>query len=248
MKNPFKKLPESIIRLIFVFTIFIGTVLLIRAYVIPPSLKETGYHRISAIKRELSREIRYAGSSICLDCHENISGMKRIGYHKNLSCETCHGPAFEHTEDPDEYEPPAPRERQFCPLCHNYDPSRPTGFPQINPAAHNPLDPCISCHDPHDPKPSEVPHDCMACHTEIARTKAVSPHVLLECTICHATPEKHKTEPRLINSSMPKEREFCATCHGEDSTVKKTPKIDLLTHNEKYLCWQCHYPHMPKAR
>ncbi len=26
------------------------------------------------------------------------------------------------------------------------------------------------------------------------------------------------------------------------------PRIDLDTHNSRYLCWQCHYPHFPEGR
>lgn len=247
MKNPFKDLPDSVLRVLIVFAVFIGGILFIRVYIIPPSLKETGFHRTSAIEREISRDIQYVGSAVCADCHEEISGTLRGGYHTNLSCETCHGPTVGHTEDPEEYSPPAPRERRFCPQCHTYDPSRPTGFPQINPVVHNPLDPCISCHNPHDPVPPEVPHECAACHAQIARTKSVSPHVLLECTTCHDTPAEHRTAPRTARPSMPSNRAFCGQCHNEDSLIKKTPKIDQVTHGEKYLCWQCHYPHMPEA-
>jgi predicted CXXCH cytochrome family protein len=51
----------------------------------------------------------------------------------------------------------------------------------------------------------------------------------------------------LVASTIPDDRSFCGKCHGEDSGVKSTPKIDLLEHGEKYLCWQCHYPHMPEV-
>lgn len=248
MGNFLKIFPDQIIRLVIVFGILIIGVWIIRNYVIPSEFKETGFQRSSAIERELSKETRYAGSRVCSECHDEEYGIKKTGYHKNLSCEVCHGPAMEHTEEPFEITPRAPRERKFCPLCHTYNLSRPTGFPQINPIVHNPLEPCITCHDPHDPEPPEVPRECTACHEKIARTKAVSPHVMLECTTCHVTPEEHKIRPRLIRPTKPSEREFCAKCHGKTSTVKKPPKIDLITHGEKYLCWQCHYPHMPEVK
>jgi len=248
IKKFLQKFPDPIIRLTIVFVIFIGGILFIRLHVIPPSLKETGFHRTSAIKREKSREIRYTGSDICAECHDEEYSIKKDGYHENLSCEMCHSPAKEHTEDPFENELPTPSERKFCVLCHTYNLSRPTGFPQINPIAHNPLKPCISCHDPHNPEPPEFPRECEACHREIARTITVSPHVLLECTTCHITSEEQRFNPRLIRPTRPNEREFCAKCHSKDSDVKDTPKIDLFTHHEKYLCWQCHDPHMPEIR
>lgn len=245
MKNPFAKLPDALQRILIVFAILVAGFILLRL-LLPASVKDTQLHVASTVERETSKPIHYAGSDICAECHEE-SAVKNAGYHKTLSCETCHGPAKQHTEDPGEVKPMLPRLREFCVRCHTYDPSRPTGFPQINPAAHNPLKPCISCHNPHDPKPPTVPQECQACHGEIARTKALSPHVLLECTTCHEVPAEHRSSPRAVRPSIPKDRAFCGTCHGSTSQVKDTPKVDLATHGEKYLCWQCHYPHMPEV-
>jgi hypothetical protein len=243
-----KKIPEQISRLSFVFVFLIAGVLLIRTFAIPSSLKEKGFQRTSAIQRELSKEIKYAGAKACAECHEEEAARKSHGNHRGLSCETCHGPARKHAEDPSENKPEVPRTRDFCPRCHNYDPSRPTGFPQINPVIHNPLKPCVECHDPHAPVPPETPHECSACHAQIFRTKEVSPHALLECTACHTVPEGHKTTPRTVKPTKPETREFCGKCHAEQSEMKKAPKIDMSTHGEKYLCWQCHYPHMPEVK
>ena len=74
--------------------------------------------------------------------------MMSSPFHSGVSCEVCHGPAAEHVAAPGNVRPDAPRERGFCPLCHGYDASRPSGFPQIDPVAHNPTVPCMSCHDP----------------------------------------------------------------------------------------------------
>lgn len=244
MKNHLPKIPDSLLRVSVLFLILLAGVFLVRL-VLPPALIKTDLHVKATVEREMAKKVRYAGSDVCADCHEEYK-IKKAGYHQNLSCETCHGPAKEHSEDPTEVKPTAPRKREFCSLCHTFNPSRPTGFPQINPVAHNPLKPCISCHNPHDPKPPHVPQECAACHAEIARTKSVSPHVRLECTTCHTVPNGHKVSPRTMRASIPAEREFCGKCHGTDSPVKETPKIDLASHGEKYLCWQCHYPHMPE--
>ena len=118
----------------------------------------------------------------------------------------------------------------------------------INPVAHNPMKPCITCHSPHDPKPPNVPHECSACHGEIARTIAVSNHVQLKCTTCHQVPAGHRVSPRTVKPSKPSSREFCGKCHGKDSRVKGAPKVDIASHGEKYVCWQCHYPHLPEVQ
>lgn len=246
MKNFFQRIPDAMLRLSIVFVLILLGAFLVRMK-IPAPYKDTKLQKETATKIEASKVPKYAGEPICAECHDAEYNTKKTGYHRNLSCETCHGPAKVHTDDPTEIKPPAPRDRQFCPMCHAYDPSRPMGFPQINPVAHNPLQPCVTCHAPHDPKPPTVPRECMACHEEIERTKAISPHVLLECTTCHVTPNEHKISPWTVKPSIPDRRDFCGQCHGKDSKVKETPKVDLVTHGEKYLCWQCHYPHMPEV-
>jgi hypothetical protein len=243
---PFKKLPDPMARILVVFVVLGGGILAIR-YTLPPSITSAPLHIESTMKREMARPVRYSGPAACGDCHEE-AGIKKTGYHRMLSCETCHGPAQRHVDNPGEAKPEVPRRREFCAGCHQYDPSRPTGFPQINPVAHNPLQPCVSCHNPHDPKPPSVPGECEACHAEIARTKAVSPHVQLSCTTCHTVPEQHKVAPRATAASIPAEREFCGKCHGQSAPKGGPPRVDMNTHGEKYLCWQCHYPHMPEVK
>ncbi len=245
-----KKLPDQIIRISIIFTALILFTIVIRVFIIPEDLKEKGIFRTSAIKQELAKEIHYAGSEICVDCHEEQYDAKHNGYHKELSCEVCHGPSYEHSEEPDDATPDAPRKRKFCPVCHTYNLSRPSGFPQINPFAHNPLEPCINCHEPHDPRPPETPEECSGCHRSIATTLAVSPHVKLECITCHNTPEDHKINPRVVRPGKPTESKFCGKCHADGSSNREAPKIDISVHGEngeKYLCWQCHYPHLPEV-
>lgn len=243
----FKKFPDSLRRLVLVFVILIGGGLLAIKFFVPPRYKDTRIQWAEATKFEAAKKVSYAGAVACNECHEDMVEEKKKGYHRNLSCETCHGAAQKHVEEPDDVTPTAPRERKFCPLCHTYNPAKPRGFPQINPAAHNPIKPCIQCHDPHDPKPPTVPKECSACHGDIARTKAVSHHVGLKCTTCHRTSDKHKVSPRTVRPTKPASREFCGKCHSSKSKVKGPPKINLASHGEKYLCWQCHYPHLPEV-
>jgi len=240
-----RKIPDSVMRLSIVLAATVVSLVAIRFFVLPASLTDMGAHKTRAMEHEAAKEIRFAGSAVCADCHVEEPGKIVQGYHSLLSCETCHGPAQAHVEDL-EIKPTAPRKREFCPVCHTYDRSRPTGFPQINPVAHNPLEPCIQCHDPHDPKPPETPRECSACHAEIARTKAISHHVGLACTTCHVAPDQHRVTPRTNRATKPAGRQFCGTCHGEDSENKGSLKVDLATHGGRYQCWQCHYPHLPE--
>ena len=244
-----KNLPEQLLRLLIIVIIFIALLLIARSWLVPNDFGEIGHYRTSALDDIISYELNYAGQDICNDCHDDLVEIKAAGYHEFLSCEVCHGPAAQHTEEPGSVTLSAPRERSYCPLCHEYLPSRPTGFPQIISASHNPMIPCISCHEPHNPDPPETPKECSACHAEIARTKSLSHHVNVPCKQCHQTPEQHKLKPREYLPSKPKTREFCGSCHSIDAASQKgIPRIDLQTHERRYVCWQCHYPHLPEAR
>ena len=247
MKNFTRKVPDSLVRLVVVVAaLIVGTVVVVK-FILPPKMKDVALQHDETVQREAAKPIAYAGAVACAECHDEIVVEKRNGYHRDLSCETCHGPAMKHTEDPDNIQPPAPRDRKFCPVCHTFNPSRPRGFPMINPVAHNPMKACFTCHNPHDPKPPQVPRECSACHGEIARTLSVSHHVQLKCTTCHQAPSRHRISPRIVKPTKPSSRDFCGKCHGKDSTYKGSPKIDLTSHGEKYVCWQCHYPHLPEA-
>ena len=247
MKKPFSKMPEALARLLIVFAAVIGLTIVVVKFVIPPRFKDTRIQWAETTKQEAAKPVQYAGAVACTECHDEIVAEKKKGYHRDLSCETCHGPAKAHTEDPDNIKPPAPRDRKFCPVCHTFNPSRPRGFPMINPVAHNPMKACFTCHNPHDPKPPTAPRECSACHGEIARTLSVSHHVQLKCATCHNAPSRHRVAPRIVKPTKPSSRDFCGKCHGQESSYKGSPKIDLATHGEKYVCWQCHYPHLPEV-
>jgi len=242
------RVPDQIIRLAVVAAVLAAALLVVRAFVIPEELTDPELHKTKTIERETAKGILYAGRTACKDCHEDEFATVVGGHHRNLACEICHGPSAGHADDPMAEKPPAPRDRKFCPQCHAFDASRPTGFPQINPVVHNPGMPCIDCHLAHDPEPPEPPHECSACHAQIAKTKSVSPHSQLDCSTCHEAPPEHKVTPRKVQVSKPGQREFCGKCHASGSENKAAPKIDITTHWDKYLCWQCHYPHMPEVK
>jgi hypothetical protein len=97
MKKFIPNMPDALWRVLLVFVVFISAVLLVRS-AIPPALKDTNLHKQTTIERETARPLRHAGSNACADCHTE-SAVKKNGNHKNLSCETCHGPAKEHSEN-----------------------------------------------------------------------------------------------------------------------------------------------------
>ncbi len=244
-----RALPEQVKRLSIVFAVIVIAFAPVRRLLVPPDFGKYGHYRASALSDVASMPLHYAGQGACYDCHDDVVDTKSHGFHAPVACEVCHGAALAHTENPDSIVPPAPRERGYCPICHEYLESRPTGFPQIVSVSHNPLKPCISCHNPHDPVPPETPRECTACHAAIAHSKEASHHVYLACTRCHNAPEEHRINPRAFQPSKPDSREFCGQCHARDAdSSPEIPRVDMQTHGERYVCWQCHYPHNPEAR
>lgn len=240
--------PQQVVRLITAFAVATVVFVVARQAFTPETFGEIGHYRAAAIDSIVAREIKYAGSQQCAICHGPTYERRLQGRHSGLSCEVCHGPAASHAASPIDIKPSAPRDRAFCPVCHSYSAARPTGFPQIDPVAHNPLVPCITCHDPHAPEPPSIPEECSACHGNIARQKAVSRHAALPCTTCHEAPEAHKVSPRSVRPTKPTESSFCGTCHAQGpSEGLPIPQIDLSTHGQGYLCWQCHYAHHPSS-
>jgi len=237
------------VRIAILFVAGVAGMLVVRQQFVPSSFGDLGHYRADAVSEIAALPIQYAGALACAECHTDEAEVKARSYHRTLSCEGCHGPAAAHIEDPGEHLPFVPSERGACLYCHAYLPSRPTGFPQVIERLHNPLDRCMTCHDPHDPTPPQVPGTCAACHGLIASTKSISHHRSLECETCHETDAAHKQSPRSFLPKKPSQRQFCGQCHGEGAEAPSgIPRVDVSSHGGRYLCWQCHYPHFPEGR
>lgn len=219
-----------------------------RALLVPDSFGKYGHYRADAVLAVEKLPIQYAGAKACADCHDDVAATKAQGFHRGVSCEVCHGPAAAHIEDPGEIKPTAPRQRGLCPLCHNYSPSRPTGFPQILTAEHNPGKPCMSCHKPHDPVPPNTPKECSACHRGIWSQKQVSPHAALPCATCHVVPKEHAVDPRSFTVTKPAGNQACEKCHANPAQSGAAIPQVPPEHTSRYLCWDCHYPHSPEGK
>ncbi len=244
------KRPEQVKRLGVIVGLFL-VVVITRFFLLPESWISAKPHQAAKVEREMQKSPHYAGMATCRECHQDEYNAKLGGFHRNIGCENCHGPAAAHVANKDDKAatPPKHREREFCLGCHGFLASRPNGFPQVDGEKHNPRKKCVSCHDPHDPKPDETPRDCGGCHGLIARTKALSSHAQLECTQCHQVPEQHLTDPRSALPSKPEKRDACARCHDQSATDPAAAKarVDFNTHGRNYVCWECHYAHLPEG-
>jgi len=241
------KIPGQVVRLLVLVLVAVSALIVARTQFVPESFGEIGHYRADVVPEIAAQEVRYAGLQACTECHEDIEATKSASYHRGLTCEGCHEASAAHVVDLEPL-PVVPTGRTVCMRCHSYLSSRPTGFPQIIEAVHNPMEACAGCHDPHDPTPPEVPSECSACHAAIERTKAVSHHWSLDCEICHDAPAEHNVQPRANLPTQPADRAFCGNCHSGGEAGAEIPQVDLAEHGGRYLCWQCHYPHHPEGQ
>ena len=242
------RVPQQIIPLIVILLAVVAAFITARELFVPATFGDLGHYRADAVGENADHELVYAGYETCVDCHEDIYETKMNANHRNVACETCHGPAALHAEAPDEVFPDIPQGRDFCPLCHGYDPARPSGFPQVLTETHNPGKACMSCHESHNPELPYAPEDCSACHRSIARQKQVSHHIDVPCRQCHEVADGHTTDPRLVRALKPASKAVCGECHSRSAKgSRKIPRIDIDSHGERYMCWDCHYPHSPEA-
>ena len=243
-----RKIPQQLIPLAVIVVLLVAGLIVVRVILVPKSFGKYGHYRADAVEEIASHRVVYAGFQACAECHDDIVATKQASKHKGVTCEVCHDTASQHITAPDQFTPIAPRGRGFCPLCHAYNPARPTGFPQINPEVHNPGKACMTCHNPHNPLLPHTPEECSACHRDVASVKNVSNHATVPCIKCHVVPPDHLTNPTFVRAEKPTSKETCGQCHAKNAdSPAEIPRVDLASHGGRYLCWDCHYPHYPEA-
>jgi hypothetical protein len=148
-----RKIPPQIVRLILLTLFIVGSYLVARSFLTPNSFGLLGWYRADALEELASRPISFAGKKACDECHSDHMQKLTKGDHKTLSCESCHGAAQGHVENPDV----ELQKLSFshCVRCHEASSSRPKWLKQITPKEHYSGQRCVECHAPHEP--NEVP-------------------------------------------------------------------------------------------
>lgn len=149
---------SHLIRVALAFIVVGVGALTLRSFLVPATFGKLGHYRAAAVDDVKAMPVRYAGRSAadsCGACHEDETHRKAAGAHRGVWCETCHGPAGAHVENPGDVKPLKPtaaESRVFCCRCHGDNGSRPKGFPIITATVHYPKTPCLKCHAAHSPR------------------------------------------------------------------------------------------------
>jgi hypothetical protein len=147
------KMPPQLIRLVLLTIGIVCVYFTARYFLTPPSFGQYGHYRGAALREIASRQPYWAGKAACAICHPAHAEKLAKGEHKNLSCETCHGPGQAHVANPAEKLPKL--DMSLCVRCHEASPSKPKWLHQINVHNHYTGSLCTECHVPH--QPNEVP-------------------------------------------------------------------------------------------
>ncbi|MEZ5084676.1 MAG: hypothetical protein R2750_14735 [Bacteroidales bacterium] len=144
-------MPPQLKTLIPLFAVFILLFLIARYFLIPDSFGEEGHFRFDSIEENRAKSMNYAGKDACAECHDDKALEMESDMHAGISCESCHGPGLAHYDNPDSVRLIVPVEREFCGLCHAYNPTRKSKIAQVDLNEHNVDNNCIECHNPHLP-------------------------------------------------------------------------------------------------
>ncbi|WP_456369314.1 multiheme c-type cytochrome [Geoglobus sp.] len=144
-------------RFLMIYLSVILLFLVVRTIIVPPTFAEFTddytyrWFRGDAVREAMQLEMKFASKETCMQCHSGKVEFLNRGAHRTLSCETCHGPSMGHAKDPQNVKADIDPTRALCKLCHEYNPTRPEGFPQKFTDEHGYGRACIDCHNPHSP-------------------------------------------------------------------------------------------------
>jgi hypothetical protein len=145
-------IPPQLKRLAIAFAVFISLFLLLRHFLVPDSFGQFGFYRGNSLADNAAVVPHYAGQAACFDCHQDVEDAKKEDVHKDIHCETCHGPGLKHIETSEAKDIVKPSEREFCGSCHMKNAARKADvIVQVDLKKHNVEKKCIECHNPHQP-------------------------------------------------------------------------------------------------
>ena len=154
---------NHVLRPLFAAIFVVALILIARAVVVPddfgvhdhrPDGKNFtfGFYRAGAVDDWKSFTVKYKGTQLCAECHDDEAEAHLSSKHHIIQCENCHGPALDHPDNPETL--PINRSRGLCLRCHadlGYSNNPRSNIPGIDPEEHNPGEECADCHNPHKP-------------------------------------------------------------------------------------------------
>jgi cytochrome c7-like protein len=143
---------EHVIRAVALLAGGFAVFVVVRWVLVPADFGVYGFYRAGALADNQAKPMKYAGQTLCLDCHADVGETRKGSRHATINCEACHGPLARHASGNFDVKPQALNPRLLCLQCHTKSAGKPDFFPQIVPADHGGDGACTECHKPHHPK------------------------------------------------------------------------------------------------
>lgn len=172
------------------------------------------------------------GSDSCVKCHSGITHRFHDATHahlsetleggkvRNISCESCHGPASQHVKAGTRDTIINPKNNsESCLRCHVNNRVEFT-----LPHTHQVLNGKISCNDCHNPHQGPASADGGGARSLATATNQT-------CAKCHPAQSGHYIFP---HEAM---RDGCVSCHSPHGSVNDK----MLKARNTSLCYQCHF-------
>lgn len=146
------KMPPQILRLVILAAGVAGSYGIARVLMVPPTYGTYGSYRAAALDELTVGKPVFSGMKACDECHTEVFEELLKFEHKEISCESCHGPSRKHASDPDTKTPRGKYADVDCLRCHQTNASRPVWLKQVDSNDHYRGDKkCLACHMPHQP-------------------------------------------------------------------------------------------------
>lgn len=143
---------EHLFRLAAIFAFGILAFVIARAQMVPDDFGKLGHYRAGAVDDARARPIQHAGQKACAECHVDVVELRAAARHRNVSCESCHGPLAAHATGVTEEKPKRPDGKTLCVRCHATRTGKPDRYPRVDVKEHAGEENCLSCHKSHDPR------------------------------------------------------------------------------------------------
>jgi len=160
--------PRShIYRLVIILTVTLTAFFLLKDFAMPKSWDVEAWYRTDALTDLQQQPVRFGGNESCRgsQCHEPKENHQARfdelagSVHKNLACETCHGPLTDHAQGQHKVGDAHLARGKLCLRCHGTLLGREGKIAQFSSEfeMHKMMQvteekPCIDCHSPHAPK------------------------------------------------------------------------------------------------
>ena len=143
---------EHLVRLAALFLGGVVVFIVARSQLVPATFGQEGHYRAAAVDEIRKKAPVYAGQAACAECHTDVVELRGKARHKDIACESCHGPLATHADGTNSEKPKLPVATPLCTHCHAANTGKSKRYPIVDIKEHAGGESCLTCHKPHNPR------------------------------------------------------------------------------------------------